>query len=40
MLQSKIDEIFKELPNVLGIADDILSIGYNSSGLDHDKQYA
>ena len=28
MFQRKIDEIFKDLPNVFGIADDILAVGY------------
>ena len=31
----KIDEIFKDLPNVFGIADDILVVGYDSDGNDH-----
>ena len=33
----KIDEIFKDLPNVFSIADDILAAGYESDGKDHDK---
>ena len=33
----KKDKIFKELPNVLGFADDILVVGYNSNEADHDK---
>ena len=37
MFQWKIDEIFKELPNVFSIADDILAVWYNSNGRDHDK---
>ena len=28
MFQHKIDEIFSDIPNVFGIADDILVIGY------------
>ena len=36
MFQSKIDEIFKNLPNVFGIANDILVVGYDSDGKDHD----
>ena len=36
MFQWKIDEIFKDLPNVFGIADDILVVGYDSDGKDHD----
>ena len=35
MLQDKIDEIFKDLPNVFGIADNILVVGYDSDGKDH-----
>ena len=34
--QHKIDEIFSDMPNILGIADDILVIGYNDNGTDHD----
>ena len=37
MFQCKIDEIFNDMPNVFGIADDILVIGYNKNGADHDK---
>ena len=33
----KIDEIFKDLPNEVGIADDILVAGYKADGKDHDK---
>ena len=36
MFQQKIDEIFKDLPNVFGIADDILVLGYDSDDKDHD----
>ena len=36
MFQQKIDEIFKYIPNVFGIADDILVVGYDSNGKDHD----
>ena len=36
MLQCKIDEIFSDMPNVFGIADDILVIGYDEDGVDHD----
>ena len=35
MFQRKIDEIFKYLPNVFGIADDILAVGYHSDGEGH-----
>ena len=37
MFQCKIDEIFNDMPNVFGIADDILVIGHNKDGADHDK---
>ena len=37
MFQKKIDKILKELPNVFGIADDILAVGYNDNGRDHDN---
>ena len=36
MFQCKIDEIFSDMPNVFGIADDILDIGYDENGADHD----
>ena len=36
MLQGKIDDLFKELPNLSGIADDILILGYDNNGADHD----
>ena len=37
MFQRKIDELFKDLLNLLGIADTILAVGYDDSGRDHDK---
>ena len=36
-LQRKIDEIFKDLPNEFGIADDILAAGYDVGCKDHDN---
>ena len=36
IFQRKIDEIFKELPNVFDIADDILVVGYDVDGKGHD----
>ena len=36
MFQCKIDEIFSDMPNVFGIVDHILVIGYDKSGADHD----
>ena len=37
MFQRKINEIFNDIPNVFGIADDILVIGYNKDGADHNE---
>ena len=37
IIQRKIDEIFKDLPNVFGIADDILVEGYDIDGKDHEN---
>ena len=37
MFQWKIDKIFKDMPNVFGITDDILVIGYDKDGADHDE---
>ena len=37
MFQHKIDKIFNNMPNVFGIADDILVIGYDKDGTDHDE---
>ena len=37
MFQRNIDEIFKELSNVFGIADNILVVGYEDNGKDYDK---
>ena len=37
MFQRKIDEIFKDMPNVFCIADDILVAGYEADDRDHDK---
>ena len=36
MFQKKIDEIFKDLANVFSIADDLLVVGYEADGKDHD----
>ena len=36
MFQLKIDEIFKDLPNVSGTADDSLALGYDNDGKNHD----
>ena len=37
MFQHKVNEIFKDLPNVFGIADDILVVEYDIDGKDHDE---
>ena len=37
MFQCKIDEIFNDMPTVFGIADNILVIGYDKGGADHNK---
>ena len=37
MFQHKIDEIFKDMPNVFGNANDILVIGYDKNRVDHDE---
>ena len=36
MFQTRIDDIFKDLLNVFGIADDILVVGYDVDGKYHD----
>ena len=37
MFQGKIDEIFRDMPNVFGITNDILVVGYEDNGRDHDE---
>ena len=36
MFLHKIDKIFSDMPNVFGIGDDILVVGYDKNGADHD----
>ena len=36
MFQYKIDEICSDIPNVFGIMEDILVIGYDEDGADND----
>ena len=36
MFQHKIDKNFRDMLNVFGIRDDILVIGYDEDGADHD----
>ena len=33
----KIDVVFKDLPKVFGIADDILIVGYDADGKEHNR---
>ena len=37
MFQLEIDEIFNDMLNVFGIADDILVVGYKNDGRNHDE---
>ena len=37
MFQEKINEIFKGLPNLFSIVDDIFIVGYDTDGRDHGK---
>ena len=37
MFQQKINKIFKDLPNLYGIADDIVIVEYKPDGRDHDR---
>ena len=37
MFQRKIFKIFKELPSMFGIANDILVVAYDDNGRDHDN---
>ena len=37
MFQHKINGIFKNFPNVFGIMDDILVVGYDTDGNKHDE---
>ena len=36
MFQCKIDQIFSDMPNIFGMTDDILVIGYDKDGADHE----
>ena len=36
MFKCKIDKIFSDMPNVFGIVDDSLVIGYDENEADHD----
>ena len=37
MFQHKIDEIFKDLPNVFDIVDDFMIVGYNDDSRDPNR---
>ena len=37
MFEQKVNEIFRDLPNIFGIADDILIVEYDADGRDHDR---
>ena len=37
MFQQKIGKIFNDMPNMFVIADDILVVGYNGDGRDHNE---
>ena len=37
MFQCKIDEIFNDMQNIFGIADNILVIGHDNDGTDHNE---
>ena len=37
MFQHKIDDIFKDIPNVFDTADDILIVGHEADARGHDK---
>ena len=37
MFQRRIDKLFHRVPNVFGIADDILIVGFDDFGKDHDE---
>ena len=37
IFQRNREEIFKDLPNVFNIADDIFFLGYDVDGKDHDS---
>ena len=37
MFQKKKDELFSDIPNVFGTADDILISGFDADGREHDR---
>ena len=38
MFQKKIDELFSDIPNVFGFADDILVAKFDANGRDHNER--
>ena len=40
MFQKNIDELFSSMPNLFGIADDILPAGFDEQGKDHYGKYS
>ena len=38
MFQQKNDEFFNDMPNIFDIADDIVVVGYEDNGRDHDTK--
>ena len=38
MFQKKTDELFNDIPNIFGIADDIFIAGFDADGRDHDAR--
>ena len=38
MSQKKTNKLFNDIPNVFGIADDILIIGFDADSRDHDAR--
>ena len=36
MFQCKIDEFYNNMPDIFGIVDNILVLGYDKNGADHD----
>ena len=39
MFQTKIDRLFSDIPNVFGLAGDILIVGFDADGRDYDGEF-
>ena len=39
MFQKKIDKLLSSIPNVFGIADDLLNTGFDEQGKDHSETF-